>query len=69
MKRDSVRPNERVTTKKLVSSLSEYVEPDDVRLPRELFLRALLDRIVNDLSRQLPRQAQSARTSPSRQSR
>ena len=39
-----------LTQQSLVSSLARYVQVDDLKLPRELFLRKVLDRIVNDLS-------------------
>jgi hypothetical protein len=38
-----------LTQQSLVSSLARYVQVDDLKLPRELFLRKVLDRIVNDL--------------------
>jgi hypothetical protein len=39
-----------LTQQSLASSLARYVQADDLKLPRELFLRKVLDRIVNDLS-------------------
>jgi hypothetical protein len=39
-----------LTQQSLASSLARYVQVDDLKLPRELFLRKVLDRIVNDLS-------------------
>ena len=38
-----------LTQQSLVSSLARYVRVDDLKLPREKFLRLVIDR-VNDLS-------------------
>jgi phosphoribosylamine-glycine ligase len=37
----------------LAASLAQYVRADDVSLSRELFLRLVLNRIVDDLSARL----------------
>jgi hypothetical protein len=47
---EAVRNTQYLTQESLVSSLARYVQVDDLKLPRELFLRKVLDRIVNDLS-------------------
>jgi hypothetical protein len=46
---EAVRNTQYLTQESLVSSLARYVQVDDLKLPRELFLRKVLDRIVNDL--------------------
>ena len=38
------------THRGLVASLGSFVDPGDLFLPRDQFLRAVLDRIVNHLS-------------------
>jgi hypothetical protein len=38
------------TYKGLLVSLAKYVEPGDLRLSRDVFLRKVLERIVNDLA-------------------
>lgn len=35
---------------KLLNSLTRYIQANDVHLPRDLFLRSVMDRIVDDLS-------------------
>ena len=51
--KNKVLQSDRRAHKNLVSLLTRFVEPDDLGLPREQFLRAVLDRIVNDLSKPL----------------
>ena len=34
----------------LLKSLARYIEPGDLRLSRDVFLRRVLERIVDDLS-------------------
>jgi hypothetical protein len=45
-----------ITHRKLVFSLGRFVDPGDLFLPREQFLRAVLDRIVNYLSSPVPKE-------------
>jgi hypothetical protein len=40
---------------RLAASLIAYVSQDDAKLPRDQFLRMVLDRIVDHLSAPLPR--------------
>jgi hypothetical protein len=51
--RNRVHPSDRkkpITHRSLVGSLRYFVEPGDLFLPRDQFLRAVLDRIVNYLA-------------------